>query len=131
MNPDDEQVHRKMVQADTRARAYGTVLVVLLAAFIGASLAITAFTATQVKTLAETNAASLEYGADAVNCIRYLIIEHRWVNEEYHREQADFLGIPAPKHSELEPRPTPEQTAKACARFQVQPDPPPVKKKGD
>lgn len=65
----------------------------------------------------KANRAAQRVTVDAVNCIRYSLSEHRWVNEEYHREQAVSLKLPLPSHSPLPPRPTTEQITAACVRF--------------
>lgn len=87
----------------------------------------------RIRTLGEQNnrnikaqLAGAQFGLDAVNCLRYLIVEHRYVNEEYHHEQAVALNLPVPQHSDLGRRPTPEEIVKACATFEMNPEPPQV-----
>lgn len=76
--------------------------------------------------LLKAQAAGQQFGIDAVNCIRYVITEHRYVNEEYHHEQAIALHLPIPAHSELGRRPTNEEIEKACKPFEGNPEPPQV-----
>lgn len=71
----------------------------------------------QAGTRAKANKEAQQLGLDAVNCLRYNLLEHRWVNEEYHKEQAVALHLPLPAHSALPERPTAEQINMACDRF--------------
>lgn len=72
----------------------------------------------QANTDAQKRAAEgAQFAIDAVNCIRFSLLEHRWVNEEYHREQALRLGVPPPSHAPLPPRPTDAEIAMACQAF--------------
>jgi hypothetical protein len=73
--------------------------------------------------------AGQQFGLDAVNCLRYIIVEHRYVNQEYHDLLLEHLGITAiskPMEPDLPRRPSQAEIAKACAAFESNPSPPQV-----
>lgn len=134
---EDGQVVRTAAEEVRRWATWANRVEVLLVAL--AALALVSLTvqnnanSDRVKKLGEQNnaflrsqAAGQQFAIDAVNCLRYLIIEHRYVNEEYHHEQAIALHLPVPKHSEIGRRPTDEETKKACKPFEGNPEPPQV-----
>lgn len=70
-----------------------------------------------------------KFGLDAVNCLRYLIVEHRYVNQEYHDLLLSHFNLPKvslPHDPELPQRPTQDQIATACATFEANPSPPQI-----
>jgi hypothetical protein len=102
-------------------------------AFVAAA-AFAAVSFARLRELAEANRqrsldaqAGQQFAIDAVNCIRYVLIEHRYVNQEYHDLLLAKFGLPKVSlaaHPDLPRRPSPEEIAMACRGFEAIPVPP-------
>lgn len=134
---EDGQVVRTAAQKVQRYTSLSNKIEVILVALAALALVIlsvqTARNSDRVRLVGEQNNRFLrsqvegaQFAINAVNCLRYIMVEHRYVNEEYHREQALRLGIEPPHHSDLGQRPTKEQIEVACKAFESNPTPPQV-----
>lgn len=127
--PEASEIRQKIVEVRTNnmwATRFQIALVALTAAGMLATSIFSLWTITEVRRLGranqrqlEANAAGAQFSIDAVNCVRYMLAEHRWVNEGYHARQANALGIAPVDHAPLPVRPTSEQINRACVRFDV------------
>ena len=122
----DDGLRGRVVRDSARARAIGTLAVVLACGFAGLALVTLVYTALQVRDLSRANRDALavqaegaQFAVDATNCIRFALLEHRWVNEEYHIRAAGALGIEPVVHAPLPPRPSPPALQLACRRADV------------
>lgn len=117
------------------SRLEAALVAVAALAFIVAAV-FGAYSVAQLRQLAEANRqrateqlAGQQFAIDAVNCIRYVLIEHRYVNQEYHDLLLAHFNLPAvsvPHEPNLPRRPSPEEIAQACQGFETLPQPPPT-----
>lgn len=127
--PEASEIRQKITEVRTNnmwATRFQIALVILTAAGMMATSVFSLWTVTEVRRISranqrqlEANVAGAQFSVDAVNCVRYMLAEHRHVNEMYHRQAAELFEIPAPEHAPLPSRPGPEQVTRACARFDV------------
>lgn len=127
---EDGQVVRTAAEEVRRWASWSNRIEVILVGLAALALVVLAVqnnaNSGRVKQLVEAQVKGQQFGIDAVNCIRYLIIEHRFVNEEYHREQAVKFGLTPPPHPALGRRPTQDEIMQACKAFEGNPQPPQV-----
>lgn len=127
--PEASEIRQKITEVRNNnmwATRLQIALVALTAAGMLATSVFSLWTVTEVRRISRNNARQLElntagaqFSVDAVNCVRFMLAEHRWVNETYHKAAADQFKIPSPEHAPLPPRPTADQVIQACKRFDV------------
>lgn len=108
---------RRALSAVAKARVTEALLVIVVCLASLGLIATTAWNTYRLQSFSQQQVRAQDFGLRAVDCILDNFAEHRWVNETYHREQAEKLGIPVPMHLPLPRRPSEKQLADDCRDF--------------
>jgi hypothetical protein len=124
MEPLDDQITQPVdvqvaVQAVNRARHFELLLVgVVCFGALGLTGA-TAYNTYRIKQITNTNKKAQDFGLRAVECILDNFADHRWSNQVFHDNLANFFHAPTTPHVPLPLVPTDAQFANDCAPFNL------------
>jgi hypothetical protein len=135
----DNQVVRSVAEEVKRYGKWASRIEVMLVAVAALAFVIAAVfgavSFARLKELAEANRqraidaeAGQQFAINAVNCIRYVMIEHIYVNQQYHDLLIGHFGLPLvalPHDPDFPRRPSAEEISEACKAFEGIPPPSP------
>ena len=107
------------VNAVRRARRAEVLLVIVASIGAVALVATTAWNTYRLRSLTAQNVRAQNFGLEAVNCILDNLADHRWSNQVFHDNLAEFFHAPQTPHVPLPIVPSDKQFADDCAPFNL------------
>jgi len=107
------------VIATARARHVESLLAVAVAAVVLGVVGATAWNTYRLRTLTHQNVQAQNFGLQAVSCILDNLADHRWSNQVFHDNLAEFLHAPTTPHVPLVLVPSDAQFEKDCGPFNL------------
>lgn len=110
---------QRAVAAVGRTRRAEALLVAVVCIGAIALVSTTAWNTYRLRQLTQQNVNSQHFGLQAVDCILDNLADHRWSNQVFHDNLADFFHAPTTPHVPLPLVPTDKQFADDCGPFNL------------